>query len=64
MGLGSGRMPGFGVNANNGLTGDIRKFGTSGMLSPEQVWSIVTYERNLSKERAIVAATNENEGED
>lgn len=64
VGLGSGRMPGFGVNANNGLTGDIRKFGTSGMLSPEQVWSIVTYERNLSKERAIVAATNENEGED
>ncbi|MFN8050197.1 MAG: c-type cytochrome [Acidimicrobiales bacterium] len=49
--LGSGKMPGFGVNANNGTTDDVRKFGTAGMLSPEQVWSIVTYERNLSVER-------------
>lgn len=51
--LGSGRMPGFGLNASNGLPSDRRQFGPAGMLSPEQVWAIVTYERNLSSERAV-----------
>lgn len=62
VGIGSGRMPGFGVNANNGATDDVRKFGTEGMLSPEQVWSIVTYERNLSQERPDLAAAKQTEG--
>lgn len=62
--LGSGKMPGFGVNANNGTTDDVRKFGAEGMLSPEQVWSIVTYERNLSQERPDLAAANKIEGDD
>lgn len=64
LGLGSGKMPGFGVNANNGTPEDVRKFGTAGMLNPEQVWSIVTYERNLSQERPDLIAANTNEGED
>ena len=53
---GSGNMPGFGVNANNDTTYDLRKFGKAGMLSPEQIWSIVTFERNLSQQPAVVAA--------
>ena len=62
--LGSGKMPGFGLNANNATTDDVRKFGPQGMLNPEQVWSIVTYERNLSQERPDLAAVNKIEGED
>lgn len=64
LGLGSGKMPGFGVNANNGTTDDVREFGAAGMLNPEQVWAIVTYERNLSQERPDLAAANSIEGED
>jgi len=64
VGLGTGKMPGFGVNANNGTTDDARKFGTAGMLNPEQVWAIVTYERNLSAERPDLAAAAKTEGED
>ena len=62
--LGSGKMPGFGLNANNATTDDVRKFGPQGMLNPEQVWSIVTYERNLSQERPDLAAAKQTEGED
>ena len=62
VGLGSGKMPGFGTNSNNGTVDDVRKFGTAGMLNPEQVWSIVTYERNLSQERPdLIVAKNEGE---
>jgi mono/diheme cytochrome c family protein len=51
---GSGRMPGFGVNANFGDT-TTPQLGAAGMYSPEEVWAIMTYERNLSKEEAIKA---------
>lgn len=63
--LGSGRMPGFGLNPNNGTPDDRRQFGPAGMLSPEQVWAIVTYERNLTTERAVqdlTAAATESAG--
>jgi mono/diheme cytochrome c family protein len=53
---GSGRMPGFGVNANNGTTDDVRKFGAAGMLTTEEVWAVVTYERHLATERAAIDA--------
>ena len=49
---GSGRMPGFGVNANNEGDIDRRGFGPAGMYSAEQVWAVVTYERNLEEARA------------
>ncbi len=51
---GSGRMPGFGLNPNQG-TGGVPQLGVDGMLSPEEVWAIVVYERNLSKEAALKA---------
>ena len=62
--IGSGRMPGFGVNANFGVKSSFRPeftdirpdLGPMGMLYPEQVWSVVTYERNLSVERPDLAA--------
>lgn len=60
---GSGRMPGFGINANEvavNAVGDPRqpsadnpaKGDHEGMYTPNQVWAIVTYERNLSVEMA------------
>jgi hypothetical protein len=56
------------VNANNGAADDVRQFGAEGMLSPEQVWAIVTYERNLSSARggnvsALTAPADEKGGE-
>lgn len=54
--IGSGRMPGFGLNANDGADDDLRGFGPAGLFSPEQIWAVVTYERNLSTERAAVTA--------
>jgi mono/diheme cytochrome c family protein len=51
--LGSGRMPGFGLNPSDGTPDDRRQFGAAGMLSAEQIWAIVTYERNLTGERAV-----------
>ncbi|HBX77577.1 MAG TPA: hypothetical protein DEG43_08020 [Acidimicrobiaceae bacterium] len=60
--IGSGRMPGFGVNANNGATDDRRKFGPAGIYSPEQIWAIVTYERNLSAVRAGAASGSSKDG--
>ena len=50
-GLGTGRMPGYGANPNDGAENDRRGFGPKGMMSPEQVWAVVTYTRNLSVER-------------
>ncbi len=43
---GSGNMPGFGLNANNGDP-TTPQLGPNGMLTPEQVYAIVVYERNL-----------------
>jgi mono/diheme cytochrome c family protein/cbb3-type cytochrome oxidase subunit 3 len=45
--MGSGRMPGYGLNPNNGDT-KVPQLGPLGMLTPEQVWAIVVYERNLT----------------
>lgn len=47
---GSGRMPGFGLNPNQGDT-TVPQIGPLGMLTPEQVWAIVVYERNFTTER-------------
>jgi hypothetical protein len=44
---GDGRMPGFGINPNQGdLT--VPQLGAGGMYTPEEVWAIMTYERNLT----------------
>ena len=74
--LGSGRMPGFGLNAN--IITD-RPYGEGlepaspsgtipprpavdpnesklGMMSPEQIWAIVTYERHLDKVPYVINA--------
>ena len=56
---GSGRMPGFGLNANEAAVNAVgeprqpsvdnpAKGERGGMYTPEEVWAIVTYERNLS----------------
>ncbi len=52
---GSGRMPGFGVNPNQGDT-SVPQLGARGMLSPEEVWAIVVYERALSQQRPDLRA--------
>lgn len=46
--IGSGKMPGFGLNPSAGIEGVPQK-GVGGMYSPEQVISVVTYERSLSE---------------
>jgi mono/diheme cytochrome c family protein len=51
---GSGSMPGFGLNPNEG-DGAVPQLGTNGMLTPEEVWAIVVYERNLTNEAAVRA---------
>jgi mono/diheme cytochrome c family protein len=51
---GSGRMPGFGLNPNQGDT-TVPQLGVAGMLSPEEVYAIVIYERNLDVEEATRA---------
>ena len=61
VGLGTGKMPGFGVNPNDGTTLDRRQFGPKGMLNAEQVWSIVTYTRNLALERSSLTMRFGNE---
>jgi mono/diheme cytochrome c family protein len=45
--IGSGKMPGFGVNPSAGLT-DVPQLGLGGEYTPEQVWAVVAYERSLS----------------
>jgi hypothetical protein len=52
---GSGRMPGFGVNPNNGDT-SVPQLGAQGMLTPEEVWALVAYERAMSTERPDLRA--------
>jgi mono/diheme cytochrome c family protein len=43
---GSGNMPGFGLNSNNGDP-TVPQLGPNGMLTAEQVYAIVIYERHL-----------------
>jgi mono/diheme cytochrome c family protein len=56
---GDGRMPGFGVNANNG-DDTVPQLGAAGMYTPEEVWAIMVYERNLSTEEAVKAERSGN----
>jgi len=62
--LGSGRMPAFGLNPNFGdatiTPGDsgIPQLGKDGMFTPEQVYAIVIYERNLDVERSAIDAAH------
>lgn len=47
-------MPGFGVNRNTGLADKgVPDFGPEGLLTPEEVWAVVTYERNLSNDSTV-----------
>jgi hypothetical protein len=41
-------MPGFGINANLELGPPVPQLGAGGMYTPEEVWAIMMYERNLS----------------
>ncbi len=51
---GNPQMPGFGVNRNTGLADKgVPDFGPEGLLTPEEVWAIVTYERNLSNDSTV-----------
>jgi len=52
---GDGRMPGFGLNPNNGDP-TVPQLGKGGMYTPEEVWAIMIYERNLSTELPITRA--------
>jgi hypothetical protein len=52
-------MPGFGVNANNG-DDTVPQLGAAGMYTPEEVWAIMVYERNLSTEEAVKAERSGN----
>jgi hypothetical protein len=59
---GNPQMPGFGVNRNSGLEGPPVDLGPEGILATEQVWAVVTYERNLSNDSTVkspVAGTAE-----
>lgn len=51
---GNPQMPGFGVNRNTGKEAEgVPDFGPEGMLTPEEVWAIITYERNLSNDSTV-----------
>lgn len=60
---GNPQMPAFGANPNTGQSEQgVPDLGTDGMLHPEQVWAIITYERNLSNDSTVkspVAGTSE-----
>ena len=60
---GNPQMPAFGANPNTGQSEEgVPDLGEAGMLEPEQVWAIVTYERNLSNDSTVkspVAGTSE-----
>ena len=60
---GNPQMPGFGVNRNTGQADKgIPDLGAEGQLAPEQVWAIITYERNLSNDSTVktpLAGTSE-----
>jgi len=51
---GNPQMPGFGANPNTArIEEGIPDLGPDGMLTPAQVWAIVTYERNLSNDSTL-----------
>jgi mono/diheme cytochrome c family protein len=51
---GNPQMPGFGVNRNTGQAdAGVPDKGPAGMLAAEQVWAIITYERNLSNDSTV-----------
>ena len=51
---GNPQMPGFGVNRNTGQTDKgVPDLGPEGLLTPEEVWAVVTYERNLSNDSTV-----------
>jgi hypothetical protein len=51
---GNPQMPAFGANPNTGQSDQgVPDLGEAGMLHPEQVWAIVTYERNLSNDSTV-----------
>lgn len=52
---GDGRMPGFGLNPNNGDS-SVPQLGKGSMYTPEEAWAVMIYERNLSTERAEITA--------
>jgi mono/diheme cytochrome c family protein len=52
---GSGNMPGFGLNANNG-DDTVPQLGPDGMLTAEQVYAIVIYERHLDTQTTFQQA--------
>lgn len=58
---GNPQMPAFGANPNTGQSDQgVPDKGPAGMLTAEQVWAVVTYERNLSNdstEKSPVAGT-------
>lgn len=60
--IGSGRMPGFGLNPNDGALTAPRQLGKRGMLDPMQIWAIVVYERNLSNQRPDLNAVGVDPG--
>lgn len=54
---GNPQMPAFGTNPNTGQAEDgIPDLGPEGMLSWEQIWAIVRYERNLSNDSTVKSA--------
>lgn len=57
VGLGTGKMPGFGLNPNDGAENDRGGFGAAGVFTPEQVWAVVTYTRSLTLENPVERAT-------
>ena len=60
---GNPQMPGFGVNRNTGMSDKgVPDLGPEGLLTPEEVWAVVTYERNLSNDSTVkspLAGTSE-----
>lgn len=51
---GNPQMPGFGANPNTGQEDKgVPDLGPDGMLTPAQVWAVVTWERNLSNDTTV-----------
>lgn len=51
---GNPQMPGFGVNRNTGREDEgVPDLGPEGQLTIEQVWAIVTWERNMSNDSTV-----------
>jgi hypothetical protein len=51
-------MPGFGINAN---AGDplVPQLGAGSMYTPEEVWAIMMYERDFTRQNAVKALNPE-----